>query len=236
MSTPRLFLETQQAAEGGSSIPLDGAQARHLQVLRLKVGDALELVLSSGLWRADLAELHKDRALARLVAPLDEDREAPFPILACLPIPAQLSLLDEMLPPLVELGVTSFQPVIYARSQYDARKTQARMERWQKLILAAAEQSHRSRLPLLANPIPLTALLDLDCPRKWVAYELPTGEQNPEPGPGPIAFTSGPEGGITDQEFEGLRQAGWQPLSFGKSILRAVTAPVALAGAVRLGM
>lgn len=135
----------------------------------------------------------------------------------------------------MELGATQLRPVIYARSQYDARKTAARMERWQRILLSACEQSHRTHIPELHPPIPLQALLTLEVPQKWVAYELPTGERNPVLIPSPVAFTSGPEGGITDEEFQALRGAGWQPLSFGKSILRAVTAPVALAGAVGWG-
>ncbi len=48
-----------------------------------------------------------------------------------------------------------------------------------------------------------------------------------------MAFTSGPEGGITEDEFKALCNAGWRPVSLGRSILRAVTTPVALLGAVQ---
>ena len=51
--------------------------------------------------------------------------------------------------------------------------------------------------------------------------------------PGPIAFTSGPEGGITDLEFKALSGAGWQAVTLGGSILRAITAPIAMMGAIR---
>jgi len=68
MSSPRLFLDLDLATEAGLTVPLDAAQARHLNVLRMRAGDALELVLPGGPWRADLAELGKDRATARLVA------------------------------------------------------------------------------------------------------------------------------------------------------------------------
>jgi 16S rRNA (uracil1498-N3)-methyltransferase len=66
-----------------------------------------------------------------------------------------------------------------------------------------------------------------------VAYELATGQANPVLRPQALAFTSGPEGGITEVEFQALAAAGWQPVSLGRSILRAVTAPVALLGAVQ---
>ena len=55
MSLPRLFLPSPQ--EGHDTLELGAEQARHLGVLRLRPGNALELVLPSGVWRAELAEL-----------------------------------------------------------------------------------------------------------------------------------------------------------------------------------
>lgn len=233
VSLPRLFLAPLANAAENTTLPLGPEAARHLRALRLQAGDALELVLGDQPWKADLAELGRNGSLARLVAPLDEDREPPIPLQACLPLPAQLSLFDEWLPPLVELGVTLLQPVAYTRSEFDSGKTAARMERWARIIQSAGEQSHRSRLPDLRPPVPFSALLAWDSPQKWVAYELATGQANPELRREPLAFTCGPEGGITDAEYAALSTAGWRPVSLGRSILRAVTAPVALLGAVQ---
>jgi 16S rRNA (uracil1498-N3)-methyltransferase len=232
MSLPRFFLDPTLAAEN-DLVPLDADALRHLRALRLKPGDALEVVLGDQLWKADLAELERHRASARLVATLEEDREPPIALQACLPLPAQLSLFDEWLPPLVELGATLIQPVVYQRSEYDARKTATRLERWERLILSACEQSHRSRRPELRPAVAFEALLAWEAPQKWVAYELATGQANPTLRREPLAFTTGPEGGISDEEFVALRNTGWQPVSLGRSILRAVTAPVALLGAVQ---
>jgi 16S rRNA (uracil1498-N3)-methyltransferase len=234
MSLPRFVIEgAAPPGSEGALVRLGEEAARHLGVLRLKPGAALELLLPEGPWRADLAELARHHAVARLVAPLGEQREAAIPLIACLPLTAQLSLVDDLLPPTVELGASLIQPVIYARSEFDARKTAARMERWRRIVQAACEQSHRGRIPELREPIPLAGLLTLDVPQKWIAYELPTGTPNPRLRREALAFTSGPEGGITDEEFAVLVQAGWRAVSLGPAILRAVTAPVALLGAVQ---
>lgn len=232
MSLPRLFTDALPTAEN-TLVPLGPEAARHLKALRLKPGAALELILGEEAWTADLVELDRGRAVARLVSPLQEDREPPVALQACLPLPAQLSLFDEWLPPVVELGATLIQPVIYQRSEYDPAKTLARMERWSRLIQSACEQSHRSRRPDLCAPIPFEVLLDWPSPQRWVAYELATDAANPDFRHESLAFTSGPEGGITSEEFAALEKAGWQPVSLGRSILRAVTAPVALLGAVQ---
>lgn len=233
MSLPRFVLPYSGPLAENALVPLDEEQARHLKVLRLQPGDALELLLPGGIWKADLAEAGKRGAAVRLVSALDEHREAAIRIEAWLPLTASLALFDEMLPPTVELGAAVIQPVIYTRSEYDRRKTEARMERWTRIVQASAEQSHRSRLPELRFPVPFEALPKLDCPQRWVAYELRTDERNPVLRREPLAFTHGPEGGITDGEFAALRAAGWQPLSLGASILRAVTCPASILGAVQ---
>lgn len=236
MSLPRFAVPWAGVPAENALVPLGPDHARHLGVLRLAPGAALELLLPAGPWRADLAELGKGRAAARLVAPLGEDREPPIPLQACLPLTAQLSLWDDWLPGVVELGATLIQPVIYARSEADARRTEARMERWQRILVGACEQSHRSRIPELRPPVPFEALLDWPAPQRWVAYELATGQANPRLRPEPLAFTHGPEGGITNGEFEALTAAGWQPVTLGRSILRAATCPSALLGAIQFAL
>lgn len=233
MSRPRFVVLFSGPIGENSLVSLNDEQAKHLNVLRIKPGAALELLIPTGVWKADLVELSKTRGVARLVAPLLEDREPAISIHAWIPITTQLSLVDDLLPPLVELGVTLIQPVVYARSEYDGKKTAGRMERWRRIVVTACEQSHRSRIPELKEPLPFEALLKVDTPQKWIAYEMQTGVQNPQLCRETIAFTSGPEGGITDDEFLALQQAGWVPLSLGKSILRAVTAPVAVLGAIQ---
>lgn len=233
VSLPRLFVAHAPLATEGAVVPLGPDEARHLKALRLRPGDAMELVLTSGPWKAEVAQMERERALIRLVAPLREDREPASPLHLCIPVTAQIGLVDEMIPPLVELGATLIQPVVYARSESDLKKASAKQERWARLIQSAAEQSHRSVLPELRAPVAFEALLRWDAPQKWVAYELATDANNPALGSGALALTSGPEGGIADEELAALQKAGWLPVSLGKSILRAVTAPTALLGAVR---
>jgi 16S rRNA (uracil1498-N3)-methyltransferase len=233
MSLPRFFLPTQDAPEPGALVALDASQARHLRALRLAPGAALEIVLPQGAWKADLATAGREEAQVRLVGPLDEEREAPFPIEVHLPLTAQLGLIDDLLPPLVELGATAIHLVAYRRSEADPGKVRARMDRWNRIIQGACEQSHRTRVPSLDGPLPFTDLLACGIPQRWVAYEIPAGTANPALEPGPVAVTSGPEGGIEDEEWRALQAAGWRPVTLGGSILRAVTCPVALLGAIR---
>lgn len=232
MSLPRLAAMVTEPREG-LVVALGAEQAQHLRALRLQPGSALELLLPEGPWRGELAALARGTAAVRLVAAITEDREASIPIEIYLPVTAQLALVDDMIPPLVELGASRLIPTVWARSEHDVRKTLARMERWRRVLAGAAEQSHRNRIPILEDPVPFDTLLQCELAQRWVAYEIQAGAANPGLRVEPIALASGPEGGITDEEIDRLRSAGWQTASLGRSILRAVTAPVALLGAVR---
>ncbi|MBL0312384.1 MAG: 16S rRNA (uracil(1498)-N(3))-methyltransferase [Holophagaceae bacterium] len=214
-------------------IALSPEQARHLHALRLKAGAALELLLDEGPWQVDLTEITQKNAQVRLVSPLHEVRESPIPLHACLPITSHLATWEDWLPPLVELGVTHIQPINYARSEADLRRTMAKTERWSRIIASAMEQSHRSHPPELLPIQPFSALLDWHIPQRWVAYEAAAGVANPTLRMEALAFTCGPEGGITDEEFRALQQSGWLPVCLGRSILRAATAPIAMMGAIQ---
>jgi len=222
------------ALREGLLLQLGMEQTRHVHALRLAPGDPVEALFPSGAWLGELVNLSKRGAVIRLVAPVGEGREAPIEIHACLPITVQLGIWGDFLPCVVELGATLIQPVIFERSQYDGRHVHAQMERWRRIILAACEQSHRSKVPELMPPAPVDALQTWETAQKWVAYEIPTGGQNPRLMPGSIAFTHGPEGGIADSEIELLTKSGWQPITLGKSILRAATCPAAIMGAIQM--
>lgn len=233
MTLPRLIALLSGPCFEGRLVKLSPEQARHLHALRLKAGAALELLLEDGPWRADLAEITRDEAHARLVSPLHDVREPQIPLHACLPITSHLATWEEWLPPLVELGVTHIHPINYARSEMDSRRTLAKVDRWSRIISSAVEQSHRTQVPELLPVRPFETLLDWKIPQRWVAYEATVGIVNPELRLEPLAFTCGPEGGITDEEFLALQKADWQPVCLGRSILRAVTTPVALMGAIQ---
>lgn len=233
MSLPRLIVPAPGPYFEGRLIALSPEQARHLHALRLKAGSALELLLEDGPWQADLTGITPKAAHARLIAPLREAREAPIAIHACLPITSHLATWEDWLPPLVELGVTHFHPIAYARSEFDPHRVPSKVERWSRVIAAAVEQSHRNHIPELLPIQPFDTLRDWSIPQRWVAYEAAAGVANPTLSKEPLAFTCGPEGGITDEEFLALRKAGWLPVCLGLSILRAVTAPIAMLGAIQ---
>ena len=147
-----------------------------------------------------------------------------------------------------ELGVSAFVPVVCQRSVIDdiAEIGAAKIERWERIVREAAEQSRRAKLPKLLPAM----LFDTACDhaarrsRAFVLWEgsggsslrslIGSDEARPvaEEAPFSIALLSGPEGGFTESEMATAVMYRLGLASLGPRILRAETAPVAAAAAV----
>ena len=108
-------------------------------------------------------------------------------------------------------------------------RLEAKMERWQKIILAAVKQSRRSTVPVLHPPSSLPLLCrDLPPGLKLLLSENERGASLKSIVRSATwdhaIFCIGPEGGWTDQEHQELVQSGFQPASLGPQILRTETA------------
>lgn len=142
-----------------------------------------------------------------------------------------------------ELGVSNFVPIIATRCER-SDLSQNQMERWQKIIMEAAEQCGRSDIPQVREPLSLeTALAEykgkvqlLVADEKYevgnnllrrsnYGYEgrMKYGEEKP------IGVFIGPEGGWTEAELKLFEEAGAEHLHLGNLTLRAETAAVAAA-------
>lgn len=151
-----------------------------------------------------------------------------------------------------ELGVVEFVPMVCDRcvigSVDDVSKI--KIERWQRIVLEAAEQSRRARLPRLRMPLLFSqacerarraelALLLWEGERTRSLRSMLTasstvpvtvrGKPSPVRKPFSISLFIGPEGGLTPREVDQALRYGITPVSLGPRILRAETAALAAA-------
>jgi 16S rRNA (uracil1498-N3)-methyltransferase len=159
--------------------------------------------------------------------------------------------LEIVLQKCTELGVAAFVPVLCQRSlvgQADELNP-TKLDRWERIIVEAAEQSGRGKLPHLMG----AASLEQACEQaRGLSLMLWEGERESrlrdalqaaggdEPGrrrgaaarPFSVNLFVGPEGGFSDGEVQRARAFGVQPVTFGPRILRAETASVAAVAAI----
>jgi 16S rRNA (uracil1498-N3)-methyltransferase len=153
-----------------------------------------------------------------------------------------------------ELGVSAFVPLICERSTIaDADGlSEHKLERWNRIVREAAEQSRRGKLPRLAPAVFFPAACDQAAQRGaalllWEGTGAPALRQvlrNPSIGatssdpqaPPPHAFSialfSGPEGGFSASEFETALRYNMIAVTLGPRTLRAETAPLVATSAI----
>lgn len=215
-------------------ISLTGPLVHQLgRVLRMRPGDHIVLLDNSG-WAVEV-ELDQLTAHSVQAHPIHrwQPQTEPRTHLCLYQALTSEKKLDWVLQKGTELGVARFAPVITRRSLLQGDVSGKKLERWQRILTEAAEQSGRARLPELAPPMPLeqalaniTGDLSLIATVASPAQPLRAALESQETVPQQVNLFIGPEGGFEVGEVELARQQGVQPISLGPRILRTETAGI----------
>jgi 16S rRNA (uracil1498-N3)-methyltransferase len=219
----------------GEIVKLSGTKAYYVaRVLRLKPGNLLHVVHAGTELLAEIQTIDPGHVLARVIRVLTaEHRDTPEITLAfsCVrPGP-----MEQILRHGTELGVSSFAPIVTARSN---RKPTLLKKRWEHIVESAVEQCGRSTIPIVNAPTGLDSFLQRRTPEE--SGLLLSVEQNVhsliselEKGVSPrIVLLVGPEGGFEEMEIRAVLAAGLRRVGLGKMILRTETAALLAVGIV----
>jgi 16S rRNA (uracil1498-N3)-methyltransferase len=223
-SLPRLFVR--HPLGEGASVELDSSQANYLRNV-LRMGVAAELLLfdgQSGEWLARVAEAGKKRMVLTVARRTREPECVPDVWLAFAPV--KRAQTDWLVEKATELGAARLIPVITQRTIAE----RVRLDRLESIAIEAAEQCGRTRLPEIAQPVSLKALLGEQDNARTLYFADESGGKAAADAftPAPALILIGPEGGFTDDERALVRAAANAvPVSLGPRILRAETAALA---------
>lgn len=216
------------------------------RVLRLRSGDQFIAIDGQGHWW--LSEL-SEASTAQILESIAIQTELPIAVTLLMSLPK--TGMDEVVRQVTELGVKRIVPILSTRSLL--KPSPQKLDRWQRIAQEAAEQSERQIVPEILAPQAWTEALQTwnakhsacficvargDRPSLWnvlsQTFSLQTftskeehqeeGGQN-EPATA-IVVAIGAEGGWTEAEVSEAIEMGYQPVSLGARILRAVTAPL----------
>ncbi|MBV8819068.1 MAG: 16S rRNA (uracil(1498)-N(3))-methyltransferase [Acidobacteriaceae bacterium] len=217
----------------GGKAKVAGDEAHHLtRVLRVEPGQKYEISDNRSAYLAEVESARKD-----LVTFLVLDRladEAPLLRTVVYASLIRFERFELLLEKATELGASRIVPVQAERSEKGLdRAALKRLPRWQRIVREAAEQSRRTQIPVIDEPVRLLSIVQ--APHDW---RLLLDEERSSPGILQVlsaallrgsepAILAGPEGGWNDRERASLMDAGWRAVSLGPSILRAETAVIA---------
>jgi 16S rRNA (uracil1498-N3)-methyltransferase len=236
----RFFVAPELVEHLDAIITLPRELAHQLRdVLHLQVGEQVMLLDNSGdEILATVASVNKSAVDVQLLERRAGKSESNVRIILCQGL-LKSARFEWILEKGTELGVSVFSPILCHRSMAGLEDAgTSKMQRWQRIITEAAEQSGRARLPMLLPIRPLTHALN-DIPPGALAL-MPWEEERavtlrdalkPSTSSTVIIFI-GPEGGLTIEEVKQAQRHGVQVVSLGSRILRAETAALAAVASV----
>ncbi len=228
MSDPSIRLFVTEALRQGQAVPASAAQAHYLtHVMRRRAGDTVALFNGiDGEWTARIAAAsRKTLDFEPLAQTRAQEPEPDCWLCFALLKRRQTDLVVEKA---TELGVSVIQPIITERTQGD----HVNLDRLRAIAVEAAEQCERLVVPEIREPVKLPHLLAAWPAARllYVADERRTGPiaRPPADASQPIALMTGPEGGWTATELDGIAAyPATTRVSLGARILRAETAVIA---------
>src|SRR6266568_1433554 len=244
------FVPTELLKTTNIDIALPKDLAHHIRdVIRLDIGEQLLLLDNSGdEILATVAKTNKATVEVHLLERRPGRSEPAIRIILCQGL-LKSARFEWILEKGTELGVSVFSPIICRRSMAGLEDTgSSKIQRWQRIIQEAAEQSGRSRLPELLpirplvdalNNIPPNALaiMPWEEERTHTLHNVLTTFIHPNGNVGAtlavarpsqtIVLFIGPEGGLMAEEVALAQNYGVQVVTLGTRILRAETAAIA---------
>ncbi|NLI60224.1 MAG: 16S rRNA (uracil(1498)-N(3))-methyltransferase [Clostridiales bacterium] len=244
----RFFIDNAKIVDSHTEII--GHDAGHiLRVLRLGIGDSIELCDGAGMdYPTTIVETDKDRLRVKLGEGRPSKGEPSIRVTLYQGIPKSTKM-DLIVQKCVELGIYRIVPLDTARTitkLSDPKKAKKRVARWQKISEEAAKQSRRGIIPKVDVPISYSSMAEsASHSAKIILWE---GERDvalrqclerakhSSGSKADIGIVIGPEGGLDHDEVVLAKEHGWETASLGSRILRTETAGMAALAATMFYM
>lgn len=219
--------------DAASTNELPAEEAAHAsRVLRLESGDEVFLIDGTGcFFKAQLTLVTKGRCLYDIVERLPQEKTWNGRIAVAMAPTKVIDRVEWTLEKATEIGIDEFSLLNCAFSE----RRNVKLERLDKIVVAAVKQSRKAWKPLLNDLQPFEGFVNR--PRKGAKYiahcyaEIDKkdlyGELLQLNGDEEVTILIGPEGDFSIDEVRLAMSKGYVPVSLGQSRLRTETAALA---------
>ncbi len=229
MRTVRLYVNCPLAASFALELP---PEASHYvgKVLRAKPEQSLQLFNGDGQeYSATVTALNKKSVTVAIQE--TTNGQAPSPLHTHLgQVMSRGDRMDYAIQKATEMGVNQITPLSSERCEVklDPKRLEKRLHHWRQIAISACEQSGRSDVPTIHEPMLLSQWIDtVQAQQKLVLHPHNTVRLTELATPTSCALLIGPEGGLTEAEVSTAQAQDFQAMLMGPRILRTETAPVA---------
>ncbi|SMO55085.1 16S rRNA (uracil(1498)-N(3))-methyltransferase [Solitalea koreensis] len=207
---------------------LSEEESKHcVRVLRLVKSDIVFLIDGKGgLYKTEIIDDHPKRCILKVLEKRSEYGKRPFKLHVAIAPTKNMDRLEWFLEKITEIGVDEITPLICQRSE----RRELKIDRLQKIIVAAMKQSLKAYQPVLNEPLEFRKLINsasesqkliahcLETDRKSLSQEYRRGEN--------VLILIGPEGDFSPEEIEAALKSDFKAVTLGNSRLRTETAGV----------
>ncbi|TMM41981.1 16S rRNA (uracil(1498)-N(3))-methyltransferase [Colwellia ponticola] len=228
MRNPRIFQPSLFSINETVTLS-DDAFGHVVRVLRLKAGDTITVFNGEEpfQYNATLCNVSKKSADITIISQQQNNSESPLNIHLGQGI-SRGDRMDFTLQKSVELGVNSITPLFTERCgvKLNAERLEKKRQQWQKIVISACEQSGRSSVPTVNEPMLLadwltqeTSALKINLHPKAQHSIMSLPRENTR-----VRLLIGPEGGLSDDEIAQANENDFVDVLLGPRILRTETA------------
>lgn len=227
MKTIRLYQNTPFTE--GKTAELNSDNSHHLnKVLRFPVGKNITVFNGDGFDYKALVQDAKKTTSLKIISKARNNSESKLDLTLAQGI-AKGEKMDFLIQKAVELGVKRIIPMKLERCVVRLRdeKVQKKIDHWQKIANHACEQSGRSVIVTVSDPVSLEGLLEERGHNGFVLHHRAQISLSQVQETSNATILIGPEGGLTEKEVNDSEFAGYQSVHIGKRVLRTETASLA---------
>lgn len=207
-------------------------------VMRMQLHDKIEIIFEKKAYLSEIIELNPVVKTKKLEE-MKENNELSIQVSIAQSLVKEQKM-DYILQKTTELGVREIIPYVASRSVIKLdHKQDKKIERWQKIVKEASEQSKRTIVPIVTNAMTLSNLVNLsEYDMKFLCTVNETSQNIKKllsnlSGNVRMLFVIGPEGGFTEEEEQKMIENGFISLSLGSSVLRTETASTFIMSVIR---
>ncbi|MCB2218806.1 MAG: 16S rRNA (uracil(1498)-N(3))-methyltransferase [Bacteroidetes bacterium] len=207
---------------------LSPEESRHcIRVLRMQTGDEITLTDGSGnFYEAEILTPDARKCILSIKGRKRSEKSRSVNIHLAVAPTKNISRFEWFLEKATEIGVDEITPIICSNSE----RTIVKIDRLNKVIIAAMKQSMQAWRPLLNEPVSFFKFIKNDFSGQlfipWVSDEPLRNMADVYEKGEDVTVLIGPEGDFTPEEIKSAVDANFKPVSLGANRLRTETAAI----------